>query len=252
MGKHILVATALALTFAGCATTKTSSTARTSTEQLLISNAVDHALNKVDFSSFAGHAVYLDDKYVDCVDKNYVVASIRHRLLHVGARPVDAPDKADVVVEARAGAVGTTLSDSFVGVPEITLPGMLTLPEVRLLERKEQRGTAKLGLVAYDPKTKAILGDGGTSLAQADDSNWFVVGVGPFQSGTLRDEVTRSTTGRAGMVRDRLPAHVVFSPPAIPQSLPEPAELPGQVQFTSGESAEEEPANSSPFPSPSK
>jgi hypothetical protein len=76
-----------------------------------------------------------------------------------------------------------------------------------------QRGTAKLGLVAYDPKTREVLGSGGLSLAQSDDSNWYVVGLGPWQTGTVRNEVERGTKGGAAIVRDRLPPTVALAPP---------------------------------------
>lgn len=204
---------ALALSM-GCTTAQTSNTARTSTELMLLSNAVDQSLDKMDFNSFRGYAVHLSDKYVDCVDKNYVVAATRHRILNAGARLVDKPEDADVVLELRAGAVGTASASSYLGVPEIVLPGMVTLPEVRLVERKAQQGIAKLGLVAYDPKTNQIIGAGGTSLARSDDSNWYVVGIGPWQNGSVRDEIDRSTSGYAAQVRNRVPNQVVFQSPA--------------------------------------
>jgi len=71
-----LLCGALALSALGCASTKTSNTARTGTEQLLITNAVDQALDKIDFRAFRGHTVYLDDRYVECLDKQYVIASV--------------------------------------------------------------------------------------------------------------------------------------------------------------------------------
>ncbi|MCA9080695.1 MAG: hypothetical protein KDA58_09060 [Planctomycetaceae bacterium] len=203
----------LAVWMTGCSSAQTSNTARTSTEQLLVSNAIDQSLNKIDFTPFGGHAVFLSDTYVDCVDKNYVIGSVRHRILAAGARLVDKPEDAEVVLEMRSGGVGTATSEAFVGMPEIALPGMLTLPEVRLLERKQQHGLAKLGMVAYDPRTKEILGNGGTSLSKSDDSNWYVMGMGPFQNGTVREEVSTSTSGYAATVRNRLPVQVAFQEP---------------------------------------
>jgi len=169
----------------GCTTTQTSNTARTATEQLLISNAVDRALDKVDFQAFSGRNVYLEEKYIDCVDKNYVIASLRHRLLTAGATLVPAADTAQVVVEARSGGVGTSSSESFLGTPEIALPGMLTIPEVRFVTRTRQEGAAKIGLVAYDATTKQVLGPGGQSLAQSDNNLWYAAGIGPVRSGSL-------------------------------------------------------------------
>jgi len=150
---------------------------------------------------------------VDCVDKNYVVASTRHRLFRAGARLVDSADKADVVVELRAGAVGTTSANSFIGTPQLTLPGMVSIPEVKFAERRRQQAVAKLGLVAYDPRTNEVLGMGGTSLANADDNNWFMLGLGPYQNGAVRSEVRRSTTGAAARSQGAVPVTVAFAAP---------------------------------------
>lgn len=220
----------------GCTTTKTSNTPRTSTEQLLISNAVDQALDKVDFRAFGGHAVYLEEKYVDCVDKNYLIGSIRHRLLAAGASLVPAADQADVVVEPRNGAVGTVSAESFVGVPEIALPGMVTLPEVRFMTRTQQEGTAKIGLVAYDRRTGQVLGPGGQSLARSDDNNWYVAGVGPYRSGSLKSDLKRGTSGPAAMTRQQIPSYVTFQAPDGTGTEP------NRIQFTGGDEPQPAPA----------
>ena len=228
----------LALSLAGCATTKTSNTARTATEQLLISNAVDQALDKIDFRAFQGHTVFLDDRYVDCTDKQYVIASVRHRILHQGAILVTKPEEAEVLVEMRTGVVGTDIADSFLGIPEVTVPGMLTLPEVRVLTRQVQTGTAKLGIVAVDAQTKEVLGEGGMTLARSDTNSWFVAGMGPFKTGSINGEVKRMTSGPSGIVRDRLPGTVAFAAPHSHQPLEEP---PVQYTGTTQTGFEEEP-----------
>ncbi len=228
---HLLLIAVTAFA-AGCTSAKTTNTARTAMEQLLVSGAVDQSLDKVDFRPFQGYAVLLDDKYVDCVDKGYVVGSVRHRLLAAGSHLVDTRDEADIVVELRTGAVGTDTAESFVGVPEITLPGMITLPEVRLLTRTSQSGTAKIGMVAYDAQSNQALGLGGMSLARSDDNNWYVAGVGPFQEGTVRSEVNRLTSGEAAIYRPSYTAKVAFVSPAATPEEPE-------IRFTAGEEASE-------------
>jgi len=177
---------------AGCTTTKSSNTSRTAKEQLLISNSIDQALNKVDFSAFNGAKVFIDDKYLECVDKNYLVGSVRHRTLRSGAQLVEKADAADVILEVRSGGVGTNSSDMFVGVPEVSLPVPLpiSLPEIRLMSKQEQSGIAKIGIVAYDAKTRRMLGDGGMTLARSDDKNWYFLGMGPYQNGSVREEVS--------------------------------------------------------------
>jgi hypothetical protein len=194
----------------GCAQMKTSTTARTAAEQLLISNSVDQALNKVDWTPLHGKSVFIEEKYVDCVDKAYIIGSVRHRVATAGAKLAAAADKSDIVLEVRSGGVGTDISDAFVGIPAITVPGFLTLPDIRFVTHQLETGTAKIGLIAYDAKTHKVLGDGGVSLAKSDNSNWYVFGTGPYQTGTIPKEVDRSTTGAGQVPRTQVPDLVSF------------------------------------------
>ena len=120
-GAALLLTALLAL--GGCTSARSTNTARTANEQLLISNSVDQALDKVNFRPLSGHAVFLDEKYLECVDKNYVIASIRHRVLNAGGTIASKAEDAEIVLEVRAGAVGTDTSETFLGVPKIDLPG---------------------------------------------------------------------------------------------------------------------------------
>ncbi len=206
------VVACLALTLcAGYATTNTSNTARTATEQLLLSNAIDQSLNKVDFSAMHGRKVFLDPTYLDGVDKQYVVASLRHHLLYNGVHLAAAADKADVILEPRSGGIGTDTTESYYGIPGISLPGgMFTLPEVKFVTRMNQHATAKIGLAAYDAGEKSIVGGGGVSIAQAQHNNWHVLGVGPFTTGTIKQELTASTSRDVYDPSSDLPRTVAF------------------------------------------
>jgi hypothetical protein len=198
MSRRLLPLLAL-LTFVGCATARYTDTSRTAMEQLLISNAVDQALDRVEFPQLAGQSVFIEDKYVECVDKTYVVACVRHRVLASGAKLADKADNADLVLEVRSGGVGTDKVETFFGMPSIALPGPMpiNLPEVKLIGRETQSGTAKLGIVAYHAKEKKAVGDGGFALARSHDSGWTVLGMGPYFSGDVREEVTAATTDRS-------------------------------------------------------
>ena len=98
----------------------------------------------------------------------------------------------------------------FLGLPKLSVPGPMpiSLPEVRLLSRASQTGTAKIGLVAYDAHPNEPLGDGGVSLARSDDNNWFVLGLGPYQNGSVHNEIARST--QAGEKKSELSNRVAF------------------------------------------
>jgi hypothetical protein len=198
----------------GCAKTKMTATARTATEQLLLSNAVDQSLTRVDFASFSGQKVYFDDKYLDGVDKQYVVGSIRHRLMQSGASVVADTASADVILEARSGALGTDLAETFYGLPEVVIPGMVTIPELKLATRNNQTGTAKLGFVAYDAKAGNVLGSGGVSIAVSDHNDWNVLGVGPFKSGSLKSELKSAAEQDVYNPASGLPNSVAFDTPS--------------------------------------
>lgn len=211
----------------GCSSMKRSDTARTGREQLLISNAVDQSLSKCDFSSFQGAKVFVDDKYLDSVDKGYVVGSVRHRLMLNGATLAAKPEEADVVIEMRSGGIGTDNADSYVGIPAIVLPGMLTLPEVHFWEKTRQTALAKIGMVAYETKNHELLGAGGVSASTSDDTNMFFMGIGPYQYGTTKSELQRTTPRRVGQPNQELPSIVAFRE-ANKGNVPPPVQLTGE------------------------
>ena len=180
--------------FVGCSSTRTTDTARTGMEQLLISNAVDQTMAKTALPDVAGKTVYLEEKYLDSVDKGYIVGSMRRKLLNAGAMLVDEKEGSQLTIEMCSGGVGTDNVESFVGMPGLTVPGLpVELPEIRLYEKKSQFGTAKLNVVGYDTPSGQMVYDGSGTLARADDSNWTVFGIGPFQEGSVRNEVNRNT-----------------------------------------------------------
>lgn len=204
---------------------KRSDTARTGQEQLLISNAVDQSLGKTDFGAFRGSKVYVEEKYLEGVDKGYIIGSIRHRLMVNGAMIATKPEEADVVMEMRSGGIGTDNADSYVGIPEIVLPGMLTLPEVRFWQKTRQSALAKIGMVAYDAKSHEILGAGGVSTSLANDTNMFFMGMGPYQYGTAKDEIRRTTTPHPGQLHQDLQPVVAFREVSPKHVVPAPGEL---------------------------
>ena len=232
--RHWLVVCAAMVSLTGCTSTNSSNTARTATEQMLVSNAVDQSLSKVDFQAFGGRKVFVEEKYLDCTDKNYVVSSVRHRVLMQGGQIASKPEEADLILEVRSGAVGTNSSNSFLGIPQIQIPGMFATPEIKLINRVNQSGTAKIGLVAYDAKTHQVLGDGGMSLAKSADNNWYVFGIGPWQNGSVKSEIERGQPRRSNQPWIEVPPQVAF---ASPLQVP-PASDDEKVRLTSGQKGE--------------
>src|SRR6478735_2110298 len=106
----------------GCGTTKMTGTARTGTEQLLLTNAWDKALQKVDFRPLTGVPVYLDTANVTAVDQGWVVSSLREAMLSQGVLLRTKPEQAQWVLEARVGAYGTDDYNWMIGVPQTSIP----------------------------------------------------------------------------------------------------------------------------------
>jgi hypothetical protein len=189
----LMFAAGLAAAAAGCGTVKTTGTARSATEQLLLTNAWDSALNKVDFRALSGVPVYLDTTNVSAVDQGWVVSSLRQALLTQGVLLRQKAEQAQWVVEARVGAYGTDESNWLLGITQTTIPPTVTgmpsgtIPELPLIKKSDQKGVAKLALFAYDRASGRLVWDSGTMLAVATAKDVHVFGVGPIRSGTIRD-----------------------------------------------------------------
>ncbi|HTM53960.1 MAG TPA: DUF6655 family protein [Pirellulales bacterium] len=182
-------------TIVGCATTKSSDTARTGIEQLLISSATDQALDKVNFEPIRNAKVFVETKYLDCVDKNYIIVSVHQRLLRNGSTLVDKPEEAQVILEVGSGAVGTDRQEFFVGMPQIPLPppSPISIPKLELFTRTRAMGTAKLTVLAYDAQTRVAVIDSGRLLARSDYKQWHVMGASPVVSGRVPAELNAAT-----------------------------------------------------------
>lgn len=189
-----LLAVLLAPVF-GCATTKETDTARTGLEQLLVSSAVDRALDKIDLAPIRGAKVHVEEKYLDCVDKNYVLVALNQRLLANGSTLAAKAEEADVLLQVSSGGVGTDRQEKFVGIPEIPLPppSPIMLPKLAIFTRTRANGTAKLMVVAYDAKTRMPVINHGVALARSDMKSWKVLGAGPVETGSVPTELAAAT-----------------------------------------------------------
>ncbi|MDX2037413.1 MAG: DUF6655 family protein [Isosphaeraceae bacterium] len=176
----------------GCGTVKQSGTARTGTEQLLLTNAWDKAVQKIDFRPLAGVPVYLDTTNVTAVDQGWVVSSLRQAMLSQGVLVRTKPEQAQFIVEARVGAYGTDSYNWMIGVPQVSIPPTLTgvptgtVPEIPIIKKSDQMAVAKLALFAYDRAGGQIVWTSGTQLDTSTAKDTYIGGLGPIQSGSMR------------------------------------------------------------------
>ena len=189
----VIVVVALLPLAAGCGTTRWTDSSRTATEQLLLSSAVDTAINNIDFSPLAGKDVYFDASYLSGItDEKYVVSSLRQHMLAYGCSLKETQAEAEFVVEARAGVVGTNRHDLMLGIPSFNMPTVIpgvpsAIPEVPFAKSTSQKGVAKIAVFARHRESGMAVWQSGAFpvIASAQDS-WFL-GAGPFQRGTIYD-----------------------------------------------------------------
>jgi hypothetical protein len=176
---------------AGCGTTRWTDSARTATEQMLTSDAIERAVMQVDATSLSGRKVFLDVSALDSTtDRLYLSSSLRHQLLACGVGLAENRTDAEVIVEARAGAIGTNRDELMVGIPATNLTVMGfggVIPEMSAAKRTDQEAVAKITLFAYDRETGMPLWQSGVqNVASRTHDRWYF-GAGPFKTGDIND-----------------------------------------------------------------
>jgi hypothetical protein len=190
----------------GCGATKSF----VATEQLLMSDAVDSTIAKMDFRALTGHKVFLDTTYVvgagkvipgvpmpaNLVNSDYVISGLRQQLTAAGCMLVDTREGAEVICEARCGALGTDGHTVTYGIPannflssaSSVLPGTPTLPsipELSVAKREMKSAAAKVSVFAYDRETREPLWQSGIAQAGSSARDTWILGVGPLQYGNI-------------------------------------------------------------------
>jgi uncharacterized protein DUF6655 len=191
--KYVIAAVLTAVTLAGCGTTRSTDTNRTATEQLLVSDAIDRAVQSMNLQTLAGQTVFLDDtKLTDVVDRNYLISTLRQYLLANNCQLRDKKEDADFIVEARAGAVGTDRNDMLFGLPSMNVPQIplvqpvpAVIPEIPIAKRKDQRGVAKIAVFAYHRQSGMPVWQSGLVHEESSANDVWILGAGPFQRGTI-------------------------------------------------------------------
>jgi hypothetical protein len=201
----------------GCTSVKMTGTPRTGTEQLLLTGTWDAALFGVDFKPLAGSRVYLDDKHISVVDKDWIISSIRRTMAEQGVLLEDKQDKAQVILEAAFGAYGTDERQRTFGLPGLGVSPSLTTglsvspsnsAGLTLSATNQQDAVVKASLFAYDPKTGHMVWESGPLLNAQGMRDHFVVGSGPYRMSS-RAEVEQFTSEAQGRTSQRF-LHRVF------------------------------------------
>jgi len=199
---NVLIAGLFLSALSGCGTTK----ARMATEQLVASDAVDHAVAAIDFRPLSGKKVYLDPAYlkavktVGFVNAEYVISSLRQQMIAADCRLQKSEADAELIVEARVGTLGSDSNEVVYGLPASNAlstaaslvpnaPVIPQIPEISVARKEAQYGAAKLALFAYERETRRPYWQSGTLRARSTSQDVWICGAGPFQRGTIVDGV---------------------------------------------------------------
>ncbi len=182
-------------TWIGCGTTRWSDTARTGTEQLLVSNAIDQAVGRINFTPLNGRKVFVkNDAITDATDNKYINTTIRQHLAANGGILCDEKDDADYILEIRSGGVGTDRNDVLIGIPAFTIPALpgstyssSQIPEIPFIKRTDQRAVAKIAVFAYNKHTGRPLWYSGNNQSESWAKALWVAGAGPITKGNIYD-----------------------------------------------------------------
>ena len=249
----------------GCGTTKNSR----ATEQILMSDAVDGVVARVDFTPLAHQKVYFDTKYmknykgIGFVNVEYMTSSLRQQMIASGLLLQETEKTADFIIEGRIGALGADSHEVIYGIPSTSVlneaskavaavsqaPALPGIPELALAKRSNQIAAAKIAFFAYERETRERVWQSGMLTGRSTAKDLWIFGAGPFQRGSIHDGNVRfagssldvpylnsERKGSHGPIASFKKATVFTTPEEITQAkLEAAAKAESEIQQVSGE-----------------
>ena len=155
------------------------------------------AVAQLDFRLLSGQKVYFDPTYLQSVkgegfvNAAYIISSIRQQITAAGCFLQDTRENAEIVIEARVGALGTDGHEIIYGVPQTnslnsasqvisSIPAIPVLPELALSKIDTSSGVAKIFVFAYDKDTREPIWQSGVAKSESTSRNTWILGAGPI------------------------------------------------------------------------
>lgn len=139
-------------------------TSRSGAEQLLVSKAVDDAVNQAKLD-IEDKKIFIDISSLVKDEEPYIVKALTHRFLDLGALITDDKKNADFIASALVKCAGTDGSEFGFGIPSLPIPLFnISTPEVNMLSGNIQSGDAVIEISLFSPdgvfkeKTKTLAG----------------------------------------------------------------------------------------------
>ena len=155
-------------------------------EQLLLSNSIDRALSELDLEAIGrlkGFKVYLSTVYLQTLDQEYLIGSLRDLLLSSGVLVVDDIAQAEMIVEIRSGANSLDAAAVTAGIAEDqALPNPVTgapiaLPELAFFKKQNIVSLTKVALVAYHADSREHVFSSGALLGGVYERHYQFLGL---------------------------------------------------------------------------
>jgi hypothetical protein len=197
------IAAVLSLSLVGCGRI----IAQKATEQLIAGDAVDRSIAQVDFRILTGKKIFLDTQYVNkaipgvgFVTSEYIVSSLRQKMMCDGCLLEEKADEADFIVEMRIGALGADGHEIIFGMPPnnyLSLAASVaptspqaaailpSMPELSVAKKDDQMAAAKIALFAYNRRTREPIWQSGISESRSVVADRWFFGAGPFHKGSI-------------------------------------------------------------------
>ena len=159
---------------------------RTVGEQLLLSTSIDRALSELDLEAIGrlkGFKVYLSTVYLQTLDQEYLIGSLRDLLLSSGVLVVDDIAQAEMIVEIRSGANSLDSASVTAGIAEDqALPNPVTgapvaLPELAFFKKQNIVSLTKVTLVTYHADSREHVFSSGALLGGAYERHYQFLGL---------------------------------------------------------------------------
>ena len=197
--RHLILTLCCLLLAGGCG----AAIQRNGTEQLLLSDSVDRAIDQLDLSPLAGRKVYLDTEYMKTfkgnniyINSDYIISALRQKLTTTGCLIQATRLDADYVLEARIGALGTDTMEVTYGIPSSNgigvaatalsgVPAVPVIPEISVGKRNGVKGVSKVVVFAYHRETSVPVWQSGSAIARTDVRDSWFLGIGPLTRGSV-------------------------------------------------------------------
>ena len=181
----------LGLAATACSTHSVTTTARTATEQALLSQAAEATVAELEVGDLRGKSFFVKPDHFEAFDGKYVLALLHRKLLAAGMLAADKEEEAQVLVYPAVANAAIDERAFMIGIPELPLAipgvGALPLPELALFKREIQRGRNRMHVFGKHAESDALAFESPIVSKEKYFSRWKILFVISFRRTDLSE-----------------------------------------------------------------